>query len=95
MNINQIAIVNNELEYSWLGTSIGLFRIDLRNKGVYTFMSQRRENIKNIYFEPISNRILIMTDRNGLKDYIIANSRTGEYQNNYALPDNSKLIFPL
>ena len=95
MTINQIAIVNNELEYSWLGTSIGLFRIDLRNRGVYTFMSSRKEEIKNIYFEPISNRILILSDRNGNKDYIIANSRTGEYLKYTPLSTNAKLIFPL
>ncbi len=93
--VNQIAIVNNDLEYSWLGTSVGLFRIDLRNQGVYTFMSERKENIKNIYFEPISNRILILSNRNGNNDYIIANSRTGVYMKYTPLSTNAKLIFPL
>jgi len=95
MTLNQIAIVNNEKEYSWLGTSVGLFRIDLRNLGVYKFMSSRKENILNIYFEPISDKILMLSSRNQLKDYIHADSKTGEYTATFPLPDNSNLIYPL
>lgn len=95
MIFNQIAIVNNSAEYSWLGTSIGLFRIDLRNLGTYKFMSSRLENIKNVYFEPISDKIIILSNRNQQNEYILANSRTGEYNDIFLLSDNTNLIYPL
>lgn len=95
MTFNQIAIVNNSSEYSWLGTSVGLFRIDLRNLGTYKFMSSRKENIINVYFEPISDKIIILSNRNQQNEYILANSKTGEYNDIFSLSDNSNLIFPL
>lgn len=95
LSVNQIAIVNTQDEYSWLGTSVGLFRIDLRNLGTYNFMSKRKENILNIYYEAVSQNVIILSSRNGLKDYILSDPRTGEYRKTYPIADNSNIIFPL
>ena len=95
LKINQIAIVTTDLEYSWLATSIGLIRIDLRNLGTYTVISKRKEEILNVYYEPVSSNIILLSSRNGLKDYVLSDPQTGEFLKTFPISDNANYIFPL
>jgi len=87
--------VTTDLEYSWLATSIGLIRIDLRNLGTYTFISKRKEEILNVYYEPVSSNIILLSSRNGLKDYVLSDPQTGEFLKTFPISDNANYIFPL
>ena len=92
---NQVALVYNDIQYGWIGSNAGLIRIDLKNYGTYNVISNRKEEILNVYYEPISNYLLILTARNQLKDYTLADPSTGEVKKSFAFSNDTKLIFPI
>lgn len=89
-----LAITDNTSDFAYLGTNLGTYQIDVRNRDNYRYASTREEYIFDIFYDQSENDLIYLTELNDRRFLRTASPVSFQLKTNVLFPPNASFFFP-